>query len=195
MMNDYMGDATVDKSLLRESVIAKLTSLTEEEKSTYEKAIMDQLVQSSLWKKAETIGMTVSHGIEWDTTPLIQKAWQQGKQVAVPKCEPSHKQMTFYKLTHFEQLETVYFNLREPKPSETIRIDKNTIDLLIVPGVVFNEEGYRIGFGGGYYDRFLADFKHHTLSLLHPYQLERHLPVEAHDIAVEHLLTPQGFIK
>lgn len=190
-----MGGATLDKSLLRESVLAKLKSFTEEEKSTYEKKISDQLVQSSFWKKAETIGMTVSHGIEWDTTPLIQKAWEQGKQVVVPKCEPSHKQMTFYKLTDFDQLEIVYFNLREPKPSETKRVDKNTIDLLIVPGVVFNKQGYRIGFGGGYYDRFLTDFKHHTISVLHPCQLERHLPIEEHDIAVQHLLTHEGFIK
>ena len=68
-------------------------------------------------------------------------------------------------LLSYDNLETVYMDLLEPIIEETVSVAKNEIDLQIVPGVVFSDEGYRIGFGGGYYDRYIMDYKGATLSL------------------------------
>src|SRR5699024_11392362 len=87
--------------------------------------------------------MTISNGFEWDTIDIIKTAWKQGKQIYVPKCFPENREMTFYKIENFNQTEVVYYNLLEPKPHETESIDKNLIDLIVVPGVVFDNLGDR----------------------------------------------------
>ena len=184
----------MDKSRLRQSVVAEIKSFSGDERHTYEEKMRSQLISSNLWKNAEIIGITIANGFEWDTKKIIKTAWKQGKRVCVPKCLPKYKKMHFYQIENFEQLEIVYYNLLEPKPTETKKIDKEMIDLLVVPGVVFNNEGYRIGFGGGYYDRFLTNFKNETVSILHSKQLVKDLPIEKHDIAVKHLLTEKGFV-
>ena len=93
---------------------------------------------------------------EIPTFHIIEQAWHEGKEVAVPKCNPENKAMEFKKITSFEQLESVYSGLLEPV-AETVKVrDQHDLDLLIVPGLAFTKDGYRLGFGGGYYDRFLS---------------------------------------
>src|SRR5699024_5815524 len=112
-----------------------------------------------------------------------------------PKCYPNDKALKFYKLTSYNELEVVYYRLQEPDPERTTYIHKNDIDLLIVPGLLYNKEGYRIGFGGGYYDRFLVDFPHMTVSLASQYHVMEKMPVEMHDISVDYVITEKGFMK
>src|SRR5699024_12883003 len=119
----------------------------------------------------------------------------QVKQFIDPNSVTSTREMVFDKIVNFNQLEVVYYNLLEPKPQETKPVEKNSIDLIVVPGVVFDKVGYRIGFGGGYYDRFLADYQNETVSLLHTEQLVDCIPIDSHDIAVNHLLTEKGLVK
>src|SRR5699024_2258906 len=102
-------------------------------------------MNSTLWKQAETIGITMAQEFEWSTKPIIKEAWNNGKTICVPKCNPQNKQLTFYQLQDFNQLEIVYYNLLEPKPEETEEIVKSNIDLLVVPGIVFDKRGFQIG--------------------------------------------------
>src|SRR5699024_8900956 len=97
-------------------------------------------------------------------------------------------------VTNFEQVRRGHFGMEEPVPEKTQKIEKQQIDLMIVPGLIYNESGYRIGFGGGYYDRFLSDFSHATLALLHSDQLVSSFPVEKFDIPVAFLVTEEGMI-
>jgi len=189
------GVMTLNKADIRQMIISKLRKITDKERYIIENALLKGLVESNLWKKANSIGITISHGFEWDTSDLIKTAWKQGKQVYAPKCLPSEREMVFYRIENFNQLEVVYYNLLEPKPQETKPVEKNSIDLIVVPGVVFDKAGYRIGFGGGYYDRFLADYQNETVSLLHTEQLVDCIPIDSHDIAVNHLLTEKGLVK
>ena len=87
------------------------------------------------------------------------------------------------------------FGISEPDTQKAKEIDKNQIDLLLVPGLIFTRDGYRIGFGGGYYDRFLTDFVQPTVSLASTKQLVDDFPVEPFDIPVNYLLTEEGFVK
>lgn len=142
------------------------------------------------WKYANTIAITISRPPEVDTYPIIHEAWRTGKTIVVPKCHKSTREMTFHIIHSFEELESVFFGLLEPIVSKTVVVDKGDIDLVIVPGLGYTTKGYRLGFGGGYYDRFLIDYKGKTLSLAFPEQIVPTLPIESHDIPVNKLITP-----
>ena len=119
-----------------------------------------------------------------------------GKQIVIPKCLPKERKMDFRKLERFDQLESVYSGLLEPIESKTNLVEPSDIDLLIVPGIAFDSEGFRMGFGGGYYDRFLQSFKGNTVSLAFQEQIVSDLPKEDHDIPVEKIITDEAiFIK
>lgn len=185
----------MDKSQLRKDTLEQLKQMPETERQAMITKLTDQLIESNSWKQATTIGVTISQGLEWDTKPIIETAWGQGKTVCVPKCQPKEKGLVFYQFHTYEQLETVYYRLLEPKPEESKRLEKYQIDLLIVPGLLFDRKGFRIGFGGGYYDRFLHDFPNETLSLTSEQQLVEHLPAESFDIPVNHIITENGLVK
>ena len=114
---------------------------------------------SKKWAEAKTIGITLSMENEVNTYPIIEKAWKEGKRVVVPKCNKETRTMSFRQISNFDQLETVYMNLREPIPALTEEVNADEIDLQIVPGVAYTERGERIGYGGGYYDRYLVHYK------------------------------------
>lgn len=156
--------------------------------------MIERLLNSSLWQSASQIGVTMARGFEWDTRPIIETAWKQNKEICVPKCNPQKREMTFYHLQNFDQLEVVYYHLLEPNPEQTVLANKEDIDLLIVPGIVFDKYGYRIGFGGGYYDRFLAEFTGKTASLVSTKQLVERLPAEAFDVPVQQLVNENSIM-
>lgn len=156
--------------------------------------ITDRVIASNDFQSADTIGITISRYPEVDTRPLIEAAWEAGKQIAVPKCLHATREMDFRLITTFDNLETVYVDLLEPIIDKTVSVGKNEIDLQIVPGVVFSEEGYRIGFGGGYYDRYLQGYKGETLSLAFAIQTGQAVPVEPHDIPVSRIFTEEKVI-
>src|SRR5699024_2540050 len=180
---------------LRNTTLEILKNISERERNTIEQKLKRHLINSDLWKQATTIGITMTKGFEWRTKPIIEEAWRQGKQVCVPNCNPEERKLTLYQLQEYEQLEIVYYQLLEPKPEKTKKVEKSQIDLLIVPGIVFDEQGFRIGFGGGYYDRFLTDFPNENVSLVSTQQLLDHVPSESFDIPVNHLITVNGMFK
>ncbi|WP_339231120.1 5-formyltetrahydrofolate cyclo-ligase [Oceanobacillus sp. FSL K6-2867] len=184
----------LDKTNLRKETINRLKSLSIDEKRKIEVKLMGKLLSSELWKYADTIGLTISQDFEWATGPIIEAGWKQNKKIVVPKCIPNEKQLHFYAINSFEQLESVYFNLLEPIPETKRFVAKKDIDLLIVPGLLFDKHGYRIGFGGGYYDRFLVDFSQKTASLCSFKQLVDRVPREKYDLPVHNIITEKEVI-
>lgn len=181
-----------EKGMLRDEMKIVLGGV---ERLSYElwcKDIQDKLFHSAEWKVAKTIGVTISRFPEVDTEQIIMRAWHEGKKVAVPKCFPKDKSMQFYLLEDFKQLETVYFGLREPIVSKVSACHKNAIDLMLVPGLLFDKEGYRIGFGGGYYDRYLTDFQGVKISLAFAQQVVEKVPTDIFDIPVHKLVTNEA---
>jgi 5-formyltetrahydrofolate cyclo-ligase len=179
----------MEKSTLRKNILHKLNNFEstvhiEQSNHIHKKVLAEEKV-----KKAQVIGITLSSFPEVDTWNLIQELWKLGKQVVVPKCEPASRGMTFYRIDSFDQLEVVYMKLKEPIPSVTKKIEGTQIDVLIVPGVVFNKQGYRIGFGGGYYDRFLSGYNGATFALAFNCQIVDELPIERFDIPVQYIIT------
>lgn len=162
----------MDKATVRQETLGKLRklSLDTARKKQQETAMINQLFQSSLWQEAASIGVTLSMGLELSTHPIIEQAWREGKLTAVPKAAPQRK-MDFITITSGTKYEESNFGVREPLNDDII--DGSQLDLLIVPGVAFRLDGYRVGFGGGYYDRYLANYKGHTCSLVFREQLHQ----------------------
>lgn len=180
------------KKELRKMGLDILKSLVGEERSNISTEIEKSLYQTDLWRQSNVIGVTISQVHEINTYPLIKKAWEEGKQVAIPKCFPKQNQLVFYQLTSFDELETVFYGLKEPIVEKTKKLHKNDIDLMIVPGLLFDYNGYRIGYGGGYYDRYLVDFPNYTVALATNRQLIEEVPYDVYDIPVQHLITESG---
>ncbi|WLD92070.1 5-formyltetrahydrofolate cyclo-ligase [Alkalihalobacillus sp. AL-G] len=178
------------KQEIRKSIQKQLVKMPKQEREHLSRHIRDNLFATKEWKSAETIGVTVSRGAEIDTYPIIRRGWEDGKSVVVPKCHPGDFSMDFRKLQSFDELETVYFGLKEPIIEETQSVSPDQIDLLIVPGLAYDESGYRVGFGGGYYDRYLQRYSNRTVSLLFPSQLVNELPRESFDFPVDGLILP-----
>jgi len=181
----------MDKTTLRNKVKEALATMSEAAYHKQSLAIVKKVLQEPYIIEANTIGITISNKPEVDTLHLIDELWQLGKKVAVPKCNPKTREMTFYVINSFEQLETVYMHLREPIPEKCEFVDANEMNVLLVPGVVFDQYGYRIGYGGGYYDRYVLNYKKGKLmSLLFDEQLVDRVPTEVHDCPVDIIVTP-----
>lgn len=179
----------MDKRDYRKQVqenLARMTYQTYRERSFN---LARQLLQEPSIKKASTIALTLSNQPEVDTTFIIEHFWLLNKKVVVPKCNPEDRSMQFYKIDSFAETERVYKNILEPIPEITQLVDKEEIDVIVVPGVVFDRQGYRIGFGGGYYDRFLMGYSGKRISLAFEEQLLNEVPRESHDVPVHILLT------
>lgn len=184
------------KASIRKAMKAGFAKIDKEEHQTISQELQDVLFASDLWKNANTIGTYLSIGAEWDTRAIVNQALKDGKKVAVPKTIHKTKELLFCEMTDWSQIiEDGYFGLDEPDVEQTTAVEKDQIDLLIVPGLVFTKEGYRVGFGGGYYDRYLADFIHPTASLVHTNQLVDDFPIEPFDIPVHYLVTEEGIMK
>lgn len=176
------------KKQLRKKFLAKLNALSIQHRTKINRDLQAQLFQQTEWKQASTIGVTISFEHEWDTWAIIEKAWQDHKSVVVPKCNPVDKTMTFYQIKTKDDLEVQFYNIMEPIETRTNSVNKQAIDLLIVPGVVFDDHHYRIGHGGGYYDRFLADFSGDTVSLVWQGQMIAKIMTESFDQPVKQLI-------
>lgn len=177
----------MDKKKLRKIILAELNELNSEVKKQNEEHLLSQLFQSDYFLKAKTVGLTLSQKIEIDTQPIIEKCHALGKKMVIPRTGPQGK-MDFCLYDAATSLETTPFGILEPM-STSPSVDKRQIDLLIVPGVAFSMEGYRIGFGAGFYDRYLADYQGDTVSLALKLQIRNDWTPDSYDIPVKKVFT------
>ncbi|MFS0861558.1 5-formyltetrahydrofolate cyclo-ligase [Fredinandcohnia sp. 179-A 10B2 NHS] len=182
------------KQELRKEMKQTLLSIHSDTFASWSETITKHVIHLPEWQNAQTIGVTISGDYEVNTEGLIKHAWENNKRVVVPKCHPKTKDMTFREIKSFEQLEVVYFGLKEPIEEQTTSVDQSQIDLVIVPGLYFTKRGYRLGHGGGYYDRYLSSYNGQTISLAFPMQIVESLPIEEFDVPVQKLVTPSQVI-
>lgn len=185
----------MEKKQLRQAMKKRLAALSEETYRTLCSNITERLMALPEWKDAGIIGLTLSMKHEINTDIIIRHAWAEDKKVALPKANPKEKSMDFRILNAFEDAEEAFAGIREPIPERTEPVAPHDIDLLVVPGLVFDEKGYRIGFGGGFYDRFLVKYKGLTVSLAFEMQLVDSLPAESFDLPVDIIVTNQRVIR
>jgi 5-formyltetrahydrofolate cyclo-ligase len=175
----------MDKKLLREQGQTRLKQLNPQIKQRKEQIIQSLLFASKEWGEAESVGLIRSLPFEFDTQPIFARGFLENKRLAVPVAV--EKQLCFYQVTPQTEYQLSSFGVEEPLSQMKI----TDLDLLIVPGLIFSPKGYRIGFGGGYYDRFLADFSGKTLSLAFAEQFDDRWQPDSFDIPVQKIITDQ----
>ncbi|EIA20663.1 5-formyltetrahydrofolate cyclo-ligase [Listeria fleischmannii] len=177
----------MNKKELREKTLSLLNQMDKKEHKRRSIALSNQLFEKKEWQEAAVIGVTMSRFPEVDTAFIIEKAFMDQKIVAIPETIYPERSMQFRQYKEGDLLAKKKLGLKEPKEDAKL-IPKDEIDLLIVPGVVYNDSGYRIGFGGGFYDRYLETYPNKTISLCFNEQLSNHLEHEKHDIPVDKIL-------
>lgn len=186
------------KKDVRNAMIKRRESLSKESVKEKSLAIHQRLIEMRAWKDASHMMTYLDFRNEVETVSLIQSFFQQGKHAYIPVTNPKDYTLTVSELKDLEQdLRVANFGLLEPKKEALRPTDPKKLDLVIVPGVAFDRDGHRIGFGAGYYDRFLPQLRKDTvlLSLVYDFQLIPKVPREPHDISVDWILTESELIQ
>lgn len=182
------------KGAERERLVTLRDALPEADRARVDGAILSRCQGLDAWRNAGVILTYLSMGSEVDTHPLIQLAWKFGKVVALPYCVPRTRQMRWYAVDSLEGLVRSRFGVLQPDPHAFGEVDPSGPGrLAIVPALCFDRAGYRLGYGGGFYDTFLSSFEGATIGLCRGVQLRDDLRgeglVEPHDVPVGTVVT------
>lgn len=158
--------------------------------------ILQKLRGLEVYREARTIHTYVSWQDEVATQDLLRMMLQEGKSVVTPKVISASHQLEHYLLPNFEALMPGAFGILEPSRDHGALpfTAMNKIDLLLVPGLAFDREGNRLGYGGGYYDRLLAELAAPKVALAFAAQIVASVPAEAHDERVDCIVTEEEVI-
>ncbi|MCZ7407683.1 5-formyltetrahydrofolate cyclo-ligase [Parvimonas micra] len=179
----------MDKKIIRKEIQEKLKKISDKDRKSFEEILYKKLFENENFKNANCIALTIPFGTEINTYPIIEKLLKDGKTACSPICEKESRKMTFYKINSLDELIEGYYGIKTPPKIEENIIKKDEIDLILVPGVGFDKNNYRIGFGGGYYDRYLKDFKGYTISLAFKEQIVEKVPTNEFDLPVDLVIT------
>lgn len=175
----------MDKKQLRSQIREKKRAMTEAEIQSASARLGELFAASPAYKAAKTIYGYLPYNQEVRTVPMLERALRDGKRVAVPKVYGD--EMKFIYMTDLSLVECGYAGIPEPIADEPVADDPTA--LVLMPGLAFDKEGHRIGYGGGFYDRFLAaEPNHPTIALCYAFQILPQLPTEEFDIPVDCVL-------
>lgn len=175
----------MDKKALRSEIREKKRAMSEEQIDAASKRLGELFLASEHYRKAKTIYGYLPYNQEVRTVPMLEQALRDGKRVAVPKVYGD--EMKFIYLDDLAAVEKGYAGIPEPVADGPVAEDPTA--LVLMPGLVFDRQGHRIGYGGGFYDRFLAaEPEHPTLALCYDFQMMDHLETEGFDVPVDCVL-------
>ena len=175
----------MDKITLRKQIREKKRAMTPEEITAASEKLTANFLATDLYRQAKTIYGYLPYNQEVRTVPILEQALADGKRVAVPKVYGD--EMKFIYLPDLTQVAKGYSGIPEPVADGPVGDDPTA--LVLMPGLAFDKEGHRIGYGGGFYDKFLAlEPNHPTVALCYGFQILRELPVEDFDVPVDLVL-------
>lgn len=189
-----MNDIRPLKQKLRAESKLYRNELSNNEKAELDSKISDRLFNTWQYKNCEVLLTYVSTEIEVDTREIISRALADGKRVAVPRCIDNTRLMDFYFIKDFDDLESGYMGVLEPIPEKCEKMTDFSEGLCIVPALMFDLHGYRLGYGKGYYDRFLSNFCGETLGICYNRCVREKLPHGKFDKCVERIITQSRII-
>ncbi|MGI6070631.1 MAG: 5-formyltetrahydrofolate cyclo-ligase [Blautia sp.] len=173
------------KKEIREKIFKLRKEHTQEQIQVMSEAICQMVTKLPEFLEAEAIYAYADFNKEVITKGIIEAAWKAGKKVAVPKVHG--KDMTYYQLTDFAQLAPGTFHVPEPVDGEAVNWEKA---LMIMPGVAFDRARHRVGYGAGYYDRYLEVHNEHpTVAVAFEFQIVEEAPSEPTDILPQKVVT------
>lgn len=192
----FEDDGMKMKDRLRKSIEKKRNTLSTSEVLEKSSRIKKRIFEMDLFRDAQTILFYVSYGNEVYTHDMIKESISLGKTVVVPKSVTKNNALILSRLTDWNNLEVGAYNILEPKQESIEQVDVESIDLIIVPGVVFDESGNRIGHGKGYYDRLLNDSQNiPNIGLAFELQMIDNIESEKHDEKIDVIITEDRIVK
>jgi len=192
-----ISDVKKEKARLRNEILGRRDALDINVRTEKSECIISRLLNLPMLCSAEHVFIYVSYNSEVVTHGLINMLLSRRKTVSVPYIDPSEHRMYPAVIHAFPQGLTVNrYGILEPDPDHVERASADTIDLVVVPGTVFSESGYRIGYGGGYYDRFLRNCAVASCGLSFDCQVLEEVPCDpARDVPVDCVLTETRLIR
>ncbi|KRN77769.1 5-formyltetrahydrofolate cyclo-ligase [Weissella minor] len=179
----------IDKKIWRDNALQHLKNLTDQQRIAYQQALTTQIMQTPTFQAADVVALTLSQDVELSTQLLIQNALIQQKQVLLPRIKPA-RQMDFIKINEMTTYERHKFGMLEPVGESFEQL--TAIDFVLVPGLAFSAAGDRLGFGGGYYDRWLPKLPQaHTVgvTLQENFYEQTPWPIEETDQRVKQVIS------
>lgn len=174
----------MEKPVLRRMLREKKRALTEAQIESASARLAQALFSHPMYRKANALYAYLSYNQEVLTEPILRRALADGKRVAVPKVFGD--EIRFLRFDENTRVSLGYKGIPEPVGGE---LADDSDALVLMPGLAFDPMGHRMGYGGGFYDRFLAKEPHPTIALCYDFQLLPNLPVQAHDIPVDAVLS------
>ena len=172
----------MNKQALRQAIRAQKRAMTEEDILRRSEILAEKFARSDTYRAAKTIYGYLPYNQEVRTVPMLRRALEEGKRVAVPKVYGDD--MKFIYLDDLSQVAKGYAGIPEPVADGPVARDETA--LVLMPGLAFDRVGHRIGYGGGFYDKFLAREPHHpTVALCYDFQVMDRLETEEFDIPVD----------
>ncbi len=181
------------KQNLRNCVKQQRRELTAEEKSALDSGVLANVRKMREYQRCSTIFVYVSTPIEVDTRKIIEMAWEDNKRVAVPRCIPETRQMTFHYITSFDDLSPGTFSVLEPSPDAPLA-DNYDKSIMLVPALIIDKYGYRLGYGKGYYDRYISKYSGLTVGLCYISNIKNRLFHGRFDKKLNYIIT-EKYIK
>ncbi|MEK7591783.1 MAG: 5-formyltetrahydrofolate cyclo-ligase [Patescibacteria group bacterium] len=188
----FIKNICLDKVSVRKIMIARRKELSLPEKKHSDEKIHRALIQRDEWKKANTICISVSLPEEVDTKKIMSELFLEKKIVVVPKVL-KERILELFQIKSADDLSVGKFGVLEPK-SHCKAVDKKSVDLFIVPGIVFDRSGNRLGWGKGYYDRLLQGVSVPKIALAYSFQIADEIPHDTHDIRMSAIITEKEVI-
>lgn len=180
------------KDVLRKELRAKRKSIADKVKR--DKKISDNLLSFELYKNSKTILFYASLDDEINVDCCIEQALSDGKKIALPVCTDKNGNMKFYYINSLSEIRVGYFGVREPDTSVCKEVDDFSFSICIVPAIAYDKNGFRLGYGKGYYDRFLKKYNLHSIGLCYNELIEDKLPIGEYDIPVDYIICENGVI-
>ncbi|WP_124726485.1 5-formyltetrahydrofolate cyclo-ligase [Staphylospora marina] len=157
--------------------------------------ICRRLTESDVYRAADSVLFYMPFRGEVDVKPAILHAWQSGKTVLLPRVQTATRRMRAFRVNGWDDLEKGAYGIPEPKEDPDGMWPPERIDLVVTPGVAFDRKGYRLGYGGGYYDRFLQGLNHPVrIGVCFREQMVDTVFPEPHDQRMRWIVTPDDWL-
>lgn len=183
------------KTEIREYYLEKRHALTDEFRRENNEKICRNMISSATFRYADIILMYYPKDDEIDLRPIAEAALSSGKKIAFPRCNPEDHSMIFHYVNSFDELMPGSYNIMEPSEDATafsLSETETSNVICIVPAVVFDKKGYRIGYGGGYYDRYLSGFRGTKVGMAYREFIVNSVPHGRFDLTVDVMMSERG---
>ena len=194
-----MDTSKTEAKKLRRSELRKArAALKPEERQAIDSGIAAQLLALSEYEQADLLLPYLSFGAEVDTRAIIRDAWGRGKTVALPRCVEGTRNMRWFKVESFDGLVKSPLGVEEPACNPAFKIDPASMEgaIVLVPGLEFDRAGYRLGYGGGFYDVFLSTFDGISIGLCRDrFLCDEPIECDAHDLPVTMVISESQVIR